>query len=59
MRLTGKPVVPLAPTSIEVGAAHEIVATRASEFALLVVQFVTAAWTPTPRLARRIRCGFG
>src|SRR6266567_6041362 len=34
--------------SIEIGAAHEVVTTRASHLAFLVPKFVTAARTPPP-----------
>ena len=37
--------------SVEVGAAHEVVAAGAAELALLVVEFVAAARTPTPVFA--------
>jgi hypothetical protein len=39
--------------SVEVRATHEVVAARAAELALLVVQFVAATRTPAPVFARR------
>ena len=36
---------------VEIGAAHEVVAAGAAEFALLVVQFVAALRAPAPVFA--------
>ena len=41
----------LAPAAIEVRATHEIMAGRAAQLALFVVQFVAAVWAPAPIFA--------
>jgi hypothetical protein len=40
--------------SIEVRAAHEVMAARATEFAFLVVKFMAAARAPSPIFARNV-----
>lgn len=40
-----------APRSVKIRAAHEVVAARAAELALLVLQFMPAARTPAPVFA--------
>jgi hypothetical protein len=45
--------------SIEVRAAHEVVAARAAELAFLVVELVAAARTPSPWLGDGVGIGFG
>ena len=40
--------------SVEIRTAHEVVAARAAELALLVVQFMAAARAPTPVFARNL-----
>src|ERR1700761_747491 len=45
--------------SVEVRAAHEIIAARAAELAFLIVQFVAALKAITPVFARIIRNGDG
>src|SRR5689334_22963449 len=37
--------------SVKIGAAHEVVTARATEFAFLIVQLVAATRTPTPMFA--------
>ena len=41
------------PGSIKIRTAHEVIAARAAELALLVVQFVAAARAPAPVFAGR------
>lgn len=43
--------------SIEIRTAHEVMTAGAAQFALFVVQFVTAPWTPAPVFAVLIGAG--
>jgi hypothetical protein len=43
--------------SVEIGAAHEIMAAGAAEFAFFVVEFVAATGTPAPMFAGEVGGG--